>query len=469
MNATSSIRPTKANTLNSSISFRSYVLLYVSYSILKGRGSLDKSAIQSNRETIYFIISLIFSLIVYLFAIISVVGIAIALIIFAFMLFANAMMLGSVRGNGVRIHERQFPEVYERVQTLSKEMELKKVPEVFVIQSEGALNAFATRFFGRDMVVLYSEVFELAREQGQEELDFIIAHELAHVKRRHVWKNILIVPAGFIPFLSQAYSRSCEYTCDRHAAFAIQNAAAAKRALTLLGIGKKMYTEVNEEAYREQISTESNGIVWLSEVLSSHPILPKRIQAIQQFEGSDARVYTQNTGRIAIGATLIFVGIIGVYFISIALFAGGTLVYSQFLNGFDDALYAEEDYSIAGQTALIIAADEGSLTDAEAALADGDDVNATDSTGTSALLYAVYNGDEEMVSFLVEAGADVNDKDDYDTAIGTAVYYEEFETALLLLEFGADPTLKGADGMSAMDYTDASSEAEFVKAMEAGY
>src|SRR5690606_23322977 len=147
---------------------------------------------------------------------------------------------------------------YESVQTLSKEMGLKAVPDVFVIQSEGALNAFATRFFGRDMVVLYSEVFELAREQGQAELDFIIAHELAHVKRRHVWKNILIMPAGFIPFLSQAYSRSCEYTCDRHAAYIIQNAPAAKRALSLLGIGKKLYTELNEDAYREQIQTESN-------------------------------------------------------------------------------------------------------------------------------------------------------------------------------------------------------------------
>lgn len=428
---------------------------------------MDKSAIQSNRETIYFIISLIFSIIVYVFAIISVVGIAIALIIFAFMLFANAMMLGSIRGNGVRIHERQFPDVYERVQILSKEMELKKVPEVFVIQSEGALNAFATRFFGRDMVVLYSEVFELAREQGQEELDFIIAHELAHVKRRHVWKNLLIVPAGFIPFLSQAYSRSCEYTCDRHAAFAIQNASAAKRALTLLGIGKKMYSEVNEEAYREQITTESNGVVWLSEVLSSHPILPKRIQAIQQFEGSDARVYMPNTGRIAIGAAMIFAGITAVYFISIALFAGGTLVYSQFLNGFDDALYAEEDYTIAGQTELITAADEGDLTSAKAALADGDDVNAVDSTGTPALLYAVFNGDEEMVSFLIDSGADVNVQDEYDTAIGAAVYYDEFETALLLMDSGADPTVKGKDGLSAMDYTETSTEAEFVDYLKA--
>src|SRR5690606_18444470 len=149
---------------------------------------MTNSNIQSDRETIYFIISLIFSMLIYVLAVVSIIGIAIALSLLALILFSNALMLGSIRGNGIRIHERQFPDVYENVQALSKEMGLKNVPDVFVIQSEGALNAFATRFFGRNMVVLYSEVFELAREQGMDELNFIIAHELAHVKRRHVWK-----------------------------------------------------------------------------------------------------------------------------------------------------------------------------------------------------------------------------------------------------------------------------------------
>lgn len=128
---------------------------------------MNQKQIQSSRETVYFVISLIFSILIYILAAVSIIGIGIALTVFAILLFANVVMLGTIRGNGVRIHERQFPDVYERVQTLAAQMELKKVPDVFVIQSEGALNAFATRFFGRDMVVLYSEVFELAREQGK--------------------------------------------------------------------------------------------------------------------------------------------------------------------------------------------------------------------------------------------------------------------------------------------------------------
>ena len=424
-----------------------------------------KSMIQSKRENVYFFISLLLSIFIYAAAIVSIIGIAIAITIFIILLFTNAIMLGSIRGNGVRIHERQFPDVYERVQVLAKEMELKKVPDVFVIQSEGALNAFATRFFGRDMVVLYSEVFEMAREQGQEELDFIIAHELAHVKRRHVWKNLLILPAGFIPFLSEAYSRSCEYTCDRHAAFTIQNAAAAKRTLTLLGIGKKTYLEVNEDAYREQIATETNAVVWLSEMLSTHPRLPKRIQSIEQFAQGDSKFYEPDHGKIVLGATLM-IGVIGAaYFLTVALFAGGAFAYSQFLPDIDET-FIEDDYAIEGETPLMAAASMGDLAGVQEALADGEDVLAKDSEGTDALMYAIYSGDTAIINALLDAGADVNTSDDYSTALGSAVEYGEYESALLLVEKGADPALPGPDGLSAMDHMGAESEAELVEMLE---
>lgn len=429
---------------------------------------MRSSNIQSDRETVYFIFSLIFSIVVYLVAIASIIGIAIGLSVFALLLFSNALMLGSIHGNGIRIHDRQFPDVYESVQTLSKEMGLKKVPDVFVIQSEGALNAFATRFFGRNMVVLYSEVFELAREQGQDELNFIIAHELAHVKRRHVWKNLLVMPAGFIPFLSQAYSRSCEYSCDRHAAYAIQNAAASKRALTLLGIGKKLYTEVNEDAYREQIASESNSFVWLSEVLSSHPRLPKRIQAIQQFEKSEAPVYAQNHGKMALGAALAFGALVAVYVLTIALFTGGTLVYSQFMpNALEDSLY-EDPFMKEGETPLMTAASLGDQAEVERLIAEGADVREKDSEGADALMYAVYAGDIAIAASLLEAGADVNTSDNYSTALGNAIMYGEYETAQLLMDHGANPTLAGPDGMAPMDYVGAASQKEFKEIVKAG-
>src|SRR5690606_5746714 len=120
-----------------------------------------------------------------------------------------------------------------------------------------------TRFFTRNMVVLYSEVFDLARQQGKKELDFIVAHELAHIQRRHLLKHKLIMPAMFIPFLNEAYLRACEHTCDRFAAIYTEDGVAAKNALKILAIGKLVHEELNEEAYLRQIEEESSTFVIL--------------------------------------------------------------------------------------------------------------------------------------------------------------------------------------------------------------
>lgn len=433
---------------------------------------MSSKELMSSREIPYFVLSIIFSLLLYILAIVSLFGIAILLVLFGLLLYANAIMLGSIRGNGIRISEKQFPDVYERVVSLATEMNLKKVPDVFVIHSEGAFNAFATRFLGRNMVVIYSEVFELAREQGEAELDFIIAHELAHVKRRHVWKNILIMPAQFIPFLSQAYSRSCEYTCDREAAYYIQNGEAAKRALTILGVGKKLYSEVNEDAYLEQIHTESNVAVWLSEVLSCHPLLPKRIQAVGTFmQVAGTPTYYSNSTKIALGIGaffgIFFVGYLGV----IGLFAAGTFTYASLFSGsiFDESSteedYLSTDYSLT-LTPLMEAVSNGDEQTVSELVASNVDLEEKDSEGTTALHYAVYGDNIEIAEILLIAGANPNTMDDYTNAITASLEIENLEMAYLLYSFGAKPTNKGPQGYSAYDMLGVTSIVDFLEIVE---
>lgn len=422
----------------------------------------------SRREMPYFVISVIFSLLLYILAIISLFGLAILLVVFAFVLYANAIMLGSIRGNGIRISEKQFPDVYARVVSLSEKMNIKKVPDVFVIHSEGAFNAFATRFLGRNMIVIYSEVFELARERGEAELDFIIAHELSHVKRRHVWKNILIMPAQFIPFLSQAYSRSCEYTCDREAAYYIQDGMVAKQALTILGVGKKLYSEVNEDAYLEQIHTESNIAVWLNEVSSSHPLLPKRIQAVGNFmkiEGTPK--YYSNSSKIALGVG----ALIGIFFVCyiavIALFAAGTFTYASLFSGsIFNELSPEEDYLSTDYsltlTPLMEAVSNGDEEEVKNLLASGTDLEEIDSEHTTALHYAIYGENIAIVELLLEAGANPNTSDAYSNALTASLDYYNYEMAALLYEYGADPTIEDPQGVSALEMLQVDTEEEFL-------
>ncbi|MGB2991973.1 MAG: M48 family metallopeptidase [Paenisporosarcina sp.] len=424
----------------------------------------------SDRETIYFVLGSIVSIFIYIFAAVSIVGIGIGVSIFAIILYANLIMLGSIRGNGIRLQQNQFPDVYERVVTLSNEMGLKRVPEVFIVQSEGALNAFATRFLGRDMVVIYSEVFELARQGGAAELDFIIAHELSHIKRRHVWKNILLVPASFIPFLSQAYSRSCEYTCDREAAYYTQDGIAAKRALTILGSGKDLYLEVNEQAYLEQIKSESNVAVWLSEILSSHPLLPKRIQSVGRFmnvEGTPS--YAQNQGKIAFGAALLFGGMFGVYILTIMLFSAGTVVYGKLIPDLfaDDPLYDEASGDfIEEETPLMTAVYNGDVEEVKALINKGVDLEARDVDGFTALGYVLFSEENAIGQLLLDAGADPNAQDNYSNVLVGALMNNNYEFASMLYKHGADPMLEDSTGESAYSYLGVDNEEDFLRAIE---
>ncbi|WP_263707505.1 M48 family metallopeptidase [Shouchella tritolerans] len=441
---------------------------------------MNESTIQSPRETPYFIICLLFSILVYLLAVISVIGIGIVLAVFAVLYVTQLLATGSIRGNGVRIHEHQFGDVYERVVVISKKMGVEKVPDVFVIEAEGLMNAFATRFWGKHMILLTSDVFDLAREAGEAELDFIIAHELTHIKRNHVWKNVLIAPAKLIPFLAQAYSRSCEYTCDRAAAYFTGNVAAAKRALAIFSVGKRLAPELSEEAFRQQIETDSNGAIWLSEVLSTHPRLPKRIQSIAVFANEQgANIYRQKSGVIALGVGLIVVVGALMYGAVLLSIVFGSIMYGSFADELDPSFssgyeqlndWSSTDTTNTGSSVDRSSSDKSPLFQAVIAednakvkqlLQTGDfDVNETDSSGNSLLYHATFYENKELVELLLEAGADPNDYFQDDSPLVSAVYYNDYETALLLLDYGADPYYADSYGDSALSLMEAENEEE---------
>jgi Zn-dependent protease with chaperone function len=220
-----------------------------------------------------------------------------------------------IRGNGVKVTSGQFPEIHSKVYELAIKMEMKKLPDVFIVQSEGMLNAFAARFLGRNMVVLYSGITELHVREGKEELDFVIAHELAHIKRNHILKNLFILFGNWVPFLGSAYSRACEYTCDALAHYHTGNLEASKRALTVLAIGPELYHHVSEAEYLRESSLEKNLFVWLSEKVSTHPALPKRIYQLNvKFGHHDPSISFKTTAlfKAGLAGAAVFVLLLGV-------------------------------------------------------------------------------------------------------------------------------------------------------------
>ena len=193
-------------------------------------------------------------------------------------MFAHGLALGRVRGNAVRVSERQFPQLHRLAAAHARRLGLKRVPEVYVMESGGLLNAFATRFLGRDFVIVYSDVLELALAQGEAAVGFIMGHELAHVWRGHLKHRWLTTPGRLFPYLGAAYSRACEYTCDRVGAFCQPDGAIS--GLLALAAGKQLHAHVDVREYAAQAVSDQGFWIRRAELMSSHPLLPKRVAAL---------------------------------------------------------------------------------------------------------------------------------------------------------------------------------------------
>jgi len=200
-----------------------------------------------------------------------------AVLIFLFIFFRFGILIGFLKGNAIKLNKNQFPDIYQIAVNQSELLGLAKVPSVYIMQSGGVLNAFAARFLGRNYIVLYSEIVETAYEQDKAILEFIIGHELGHIKHNHMIKSLLLWPSYLIPFLGAAYSRACEYTCDNigHALCP----SGVKGGLLVMASGKSIYKRVNLKEFMKQDYTEDGFWKWFAEKVASHPNLTKRLAA----------------------------------------------------------------------------------------------------------------------------------------------------------------------------------------------
>jgi Zn-dependent protease with chaperone function len=211
-------------------------------------------------------------------------------------LFVNGMFLGRIRGNGIRVSAKQLPLIHRQVQEHTRTLELAKAPDVYIIESGGVMNAFATRFLGRNFVVIHSDVLELAMEQGEAAVGFIVAHELAHHKRGHLKHRWLTWPGRLMPYLGFAYSRACEYTCDRFGARCQPDGAVP--GLLALAAGKLVYKTVNPAEFAQQGIKENDFWVRRAETMSTHPRLPKRVAEVMKI-GAKVPSYSPMQSEVA--------------------------------------------------------------------------------------------------------------------------------------------------------------------------
>ena len=336
-------------------------------------------------------------------------------------------------------------------------MEIRIIPEIYVIESGGILNAFAAKSFRKNIVILYSDIFDLINTGNSDELSFIITHELAHIKRRHVAKQLFILPAMWIPSLGNAYLRACEYTSDRIAAYYINNSEASMNALTILAIGKSLFNKVNRDEYLLQSSNNKGLFNKIAEKSSSHPSLPKRINEIKlYFENNINYVEPRSKKPIFSMAVTVLAACI-IAFIGIEYGNDIMLSADSFLS--DTSI--EEDAAVMAEAVA-----KGDVEKVKELLNDGVYPDAQDTDGWTPLMWAAQDGNVEMINILIEAGADPNIIDYYEeTALIRAIYSNNVEAINSLILSGADPNMAYSSGWTPLMYAATNGSIEMVIAL----
>ena len=229
--------------------------------------------------------------------------------------YSDSLALRSMGAS--RVEEAEYPDLHQRVTRLAQQADLPK-PDVAVADSHTP-NAFATGRNQENAVVCVTT--GLLETLNEEELDGVLAHELAHIKNRDVMvmtiasflstvafmvvrygaffgggrnRNggiVVAIGASLITWivsflLIRALSRYREYAADRGAAQITGNPSALASAL--LSISGKM-DRVPSDDLREQsqmnaffIIPVSSGVI--GKLFRTHPTTENRIERLQELQ-----------------------------------------------------------------------------------------------------------------------------------------------------------------------------------------
>lgn len=228
-------------------------------------------------ERVLRAVALVFAIVLWLALLVGTVGILLLyLLLFAFFaLVAHSALIAHLRGNGMPITARQMPDLHERLRVAAGKLGMVQVPEAYLVNGNGMLNAFATRFLGRDFVVLLSDVVD-SMEERPGAIDFYIGHELGHLQRHHLTWSKILAPALFLPLLGAAYSRAREYTCDRHGLAVCGDPEDAQFGLVALAAGKRRWRSVDLDEYSASAAHRPGFWMSLHELVGDYPWLNKR-------------------------------------------------------------------------------------------------------------------------------------------------------------------------------------------------
>jgi Zn-dependent protease with chaperone function/type II secretory pathway pseudopilin PulG len=237
------------------------------------------------RERMLGTITLVLGLLVWLALIVgtfggALIGLALGFVLY---LFIQSTLIAHIKGNGVELSETQFPDLHAQFTACCDRLKMKTRPQAYILNGNGGLNAFATKFLGTQYVVLMSDVVD-AMNKHVDGVRFYIGHELGHLRMKHLNGHLLRWPVLWLPLLGAAYSRARESTCDRHGLACSGSPEGAARALAALSAGAERWKQIDVQAYLGQAKHSSGFWMSFHELTAGYPWLTKRAARVMNTE-----------------------------------------------------------------------------------------------------------------------------------------------------------------------------------------
>jgi len=247
-------------------------------------------------EKTRFAITATLAILFWIVVILGTVGLALIYVLFIFIgyCFAQSAFISYLRGSAVKITPEQFPDLHARVASCCDRLGMSIPPDAYLMHADGIFNALATKFLGRNYIVLYTSVVD-ALDERPEALNFYIGHELGHIHRKHLNWSAPLAPVAWLPLLGAALRRAEEYTCDRYGLKSCATADDAKAGLAALAAGHSRWGRLNYSAYADQRHAVTGFWGSFHEFTSDYPWTAKRAHAIDELaSGTEPRQPSRN-------------------------------------------------------------------------------------------------------------------------------------------------------------------------------
>lgn len=206
--------------------------------------------------------------------------------------------------SSVKVSPQQMPDLYNKMDSASRLLDMGVVPELYV-QSSSQANAFTLALQSRDnkppIVVVTSALLDRCND---DEIEAIIGHELGHLKCSHslflTLGGLMSAPLSGLPIvgsqvdqLLQQWRLAAEYSCDRAALLVAQDVNVVASAMLKLFAGTSRATNteafVNQSIEYEKLLKDANPLIQASVRMQqrTHPLPVKRVAELEKWFNSD--------------------------------------------------------------------------------------------------------------------------------------------------------------------------------------